>query len=53
LVIQIPRKKGKFKIPLSDIEKVGVYKNIPFHFRIGLKYDFLNKILFLCGYSSK
>ena len=53
LIIQTPRKKGKFKIPLSDIEKVGVYKNIPFHFRIGLKYDFLNKILFLCGYSSK
>ena len=53
LVIKTPRKKSQFKIPLTDIEKVGKFENIPFQFRIGMKYDFLNKILFLCWYSTK
>jgi len=53
LIIKTPRKKSQFKIPLSDIEKVGKFENIPFQFRIGMKYDFLNKILFLCGYSTR
>lgn len=53
LEIKTPRKKSHYKIPLTDIEKVWIYKNIPFYFRIGIKYDFLNKILFLCGYCNR
>ncbi len=52
LHIKTPRKKSQYKIPLEDIEKVWEFKNIPFHFKIWMKYDFFNKILFLCGYCS-
>ncbi len=53
LIIKTPRIKKHYKIPLSDVIKIWIYKNIPFHFRIWMKYDFLNKILFLCWYSKK
>ena len=49
LYIKTPR--SEYKIPLSDIEKVGQIKHIPFQYKIGLKYDFLWKKLYLCGYA--
>ena len=51
LGVKTPR--SEYKIPLSDIERVGEIKNIPFQYRIWLKYDFFNKILYLCGYSNE
>ena len=51
LFIKTPR--SKFNIPLSDIEKVGTIDNIPFYYRIWMKFDFLNRILYLCGYTNK
>jgi len=50
LFIKTPR--SEYKIPFSDIEKVWEIKNIPFQFKIWLKYDWFNKILYLCWYSN-
>ena len=49
LYIKTPR--SEYKIPLEDVEKVWEIKKIPFQYKIWLKYDFFNKILYLCGYS--
>lgn len=50
--LEIKTPRSKYKIPLSDIDRVWEIKNIPFQYKIWLKYDFLNKILYLCGYSN-
>jgi len=49
----IKTSKKEFKIPLQDIKKVWTIENIPFHYRIWIKYDSFNKILYLCWYSKK
>jgi hypothetical protein len=45
--------KDILKIPISQIENIWIFENIPWFFRIWKKYDWLNKILFACSYSSK
>jgi len=39
-----------YKIPFSDIEKVWEIKNIPLHYKVGMKFNPISKILYLCGY---
>lgn len=42
-----------YKIPFSDIQKVGEIKNIPLHYKVGMKFNPFSRILYLCGYVNK
>ena len=51
LYIKTPSRE--YKIPLIDIKRVGKIENIPFVNKTWVKFDQMNKILYLCGYCSK
>jgi len=51
LYIKTPSRE--YKIPLIDIKRVGIVQNIPLVYKIWQKFDHINKILYLCGFSDK
>lgn len=51
LLIKSPYKF--YKIPLSDIEKVWEIDKIPFSNKFWMKFDSINKILYLCWFVDK
>jgi len=51
LFIKTP--KQEYKIPFQDIQKIWDIENIPFSYQFWLKFDTVNKILYLCPFSKK
>ena len=51
LFIKTPSRQ--YKIPLKDIQKIWEITNIPLSYKLGLKFDTTNKILYLCGFTDK
>lgn len=51
--LHIKTPSREYKVPLKDIKRIWEINNIPLIHKTWIKFDQINKILYLCPYSNK